>query len=250
MKKMSILFLSVVCGISLVACGKNMEETVSKAEHEAVLLELDATKSELRQLEKKLTMLTEELENAKTDLDETEEEEILESEATDDLEQKKEGFLVATEPIVVPDASLQSELVVELTTENFLSVFEYMAINQFDENGSYYAKVCGFSSLLYEQGWALGKLEEVEVNYSIFGKERTDTDLTQVKVLDITLNESDTDVVLTIYHAEGKATFYPIKEVSDETEAAPEYNVRVIRRTLPDGSVVVMYTDVDGHMVY
>lgn len=246
MRIKSGFFIVVVLMLSLSACEDNKEETVPKVDYDAVVSELESTKSELKQLQNEVTTLQEELQVLKESIEESEE--ILKTKV-DDLQE--EGLTIATEPIIVPDPTTQSEFVVEITAENFLSIFEFIAINEYNRWGEYKSsKKCGFSSLLYEQGWAIGKIDNFAVEYSVFGYPKTTETHPINSAVSTGVSNENAEMDLRIYRVEGTITFYPVKDVRDKVFTSIEYDHRTIDRTLPDGSVITIYTDVDGIMVY
>lgn len=250
---MKILFM-VVLAIALVSCGDVEDEIISQTEPETVGVEQNSIGAELQnQLEDvhiDEESMQHELNVPKESVGEMEKEPESKVEEISEIK-VDEGFAIATDPITVPGSSTQSEFVVELTAENFMSVLEFKGVSRYDTWGEYRGKIWGFSSLLYEQGWALGKVEDFAVEYSLFDDERTSTsDLIGSKSMEFGRFAEDANPNLRIYRAKGTLTFYPIEDVSDEVESSAEYDVRVIRRTLPDGSLIRIYTDLEGTMVY
>jgi len=245
MKRKIEIFLMVILIMLLPGCGSNVEETVSKTEHEAVLSELDAAKNELDRLREELTAMSEELENVKAVLEKTEEGNTLEYEIQEDLEKTEEGLTIATEPITVPDPETQSKFVVEVTKENFLSVFEFVAVDHYDAWGEYTSKVGTFSSLLYEQGWALGSVTDYRVQYIVYENMKgVDTFIGEIPMAWFVEKENVTPNPR-IYDAKGTLIFYPIEDVHDEVTIIDD-NIRRVYRTLSDGSAFLMYTYGDG----
>lgn len=245
MKKTFGVFTVAMLTVTLLSCGNNAEDIVSKAEYDAVVSNLNSRNAELQtQLESvqaELNALKESIEEAAS-APEKKSEEVPEI-------KEDEGLTVATDPITVPDPSTQSEFVVELTAENFMSVFEFIAVNEYDVWGEYSSKCFGFSSLLYEQGWALGKVEDFAVEYSVFGESKvTDTNPTAGKPLGYGYPGENEDPDLHIYRAKGTVTFYPIEDVNDTVRVYD--SIRYIVRVMPDGSEEWLYTDMEGIMVY
>lgn len=240
MKKKILFLLTATIIVSLSACKSNAGENVFEFENDTSNLEsasanegLENEQAELGTLESSITE-TEENTGA-TQVNETKE------------EQEEEGFTTATDPIIVPDPGTQSEFVVEVTAENFLSIFEFVAIDQYNTWGEYSYKLGGFSSLLYEQGWAIGTLEDFAVEYAVF-------DYAKVTSLGVTASkthfptEKDTEIGLRIHRAKGTLTCYPIESVEDTYYEYEDY--QFIKRILPDGSEVWIETDKEGIMVY
>lgn len=242
MKKKMELLVVITSLMVICACGNSVEETVSKAEYESVVFELQATKAELEKMEDEFELFKETIENAKNETSS-------EMSAQEKHETMEEGVTSAIDAITVPDPSTQSEFVVELTAENFMSVFEFIAVNEYDVWGEYSSKCFGFSSLLYEQGWALGKVEDFAVEYSVFGESKvTDTNPTAGKPLGYGYHGENEDPDLHIYRAKGTVTFYPIEDVNDTVRVYD--SIRYIVRVMPDGSEEWLYTDLEGIMVY
>lgn len=249
MKREKGILLIFFLMLFLVACEDNTAEMISKEEFNEVVSEMQNAKQELDSLRTKVENVQNELTELKTYIAEREEkeEEIQVGEAAP---KKSEGLTMATDPIVVPDPSTQSKLVVELTTENFLSLFEAKAVNMYDTWGEYSKKMCGFSSLLYEQGWALGKVEDFAVEYSIFDEPKGICEELEGIKHYLKVEEDNEDISLQIYRAKGTLTFYPVETVSDDITDSPENYMKSIIRTLPDGSWIGIYTDIYGEMVY
>lgn len=238
-KKISLLLIVAMALIS-VACGS--DKSVVGANAEGDIKELASMQAELESMEK-------EFEELKNSVQKLEESYLVEHQSGDShVEEKEEGFTIAIDPVVVPDPSTQSDLVIEVTAENFLSIFEFIAINQYDSWGDYTSKLCGFSSLLYEQGWAIGRLEDFGVEYDVFDYDKLISIGVTAGKLDLSADEN-AEAEVRIYRAKGTLTCYPIEDVND-TERLSDEKLRYFMRVLPDGSEVEIVTDVDGIMVY
>lgn len=237
MKKKKVSFLAMILTFAMVACGQPMTENALDTGDEEVLSGVNNTCEET------------ESECAKHDNVAGEVKETTEVETQTEVEsaEKEEGFTVAVNPIVVPDPSTQSEFVIEVTAENFLSIFEFVAINQYNDWGEYTLKLCGFSSLLYDQGWAIGNIKDFAIEYDVFDYSK----LTLAGIFSAKFGlvaDENSEAEVRMYRAKGTITFYPIESVQDTL-----YEIdgsRFFLRTLPDGSEVWIHTDVDGIMVY
>lgn len=232
MKKISLLLVFV--SLSLIGCNSSAGETGVKSEHNEVVLEMN---EEIEQLQTDLEQIQSELDALK---------ESAETETAQEIRREDDGSLTtATEPIVVPDPATQSEFVVELTKENFLSVFEFVAVDHYDAWGEYTSKVGTFSSLLYEQGWALGSVTDYRVQYIVYENMKgVDTFIGEIPMAWFVEKENVTPNPR-IYDAKGTLIFYPIEDVHDEVTIIDD-NIRRVYRTLSDGSAFLMYTYGDG----
>jgi len=249
MKKLSLIMVFILT-LSLIACGNNAE-MVPKENYDAVVEKLEKTEKELAQVQEEVIELRTEIDAIIVSLKKINEKEteVENQEATEKKED--EGITTVITPITVPDPTTQSEFVVEITAENFLSIFEFIAINEYNRWGEYKSsKKCGFSSLLYEQGWAIGKIDNFAVEYSVFGYPKTTETQPINSAVSTGVSNENAEMDLRIYRVEGTITFYPVKDVRDKVFTSIEYDHRTIDRTLPDGSVITIYTDVDGIMVY
>lgn len=245
MKKVLSLSVIIILMMMLLSCGNSSEDVVSKAEYDAVTSKLSRKNEELQ---RQLESVQAELDELKRSIEENEKKQTSDAQVEEMQEEKEEGgFTTATDPITVPDPDTQSEFVVEVTAENFLSIFEFVAIDQYNTWGEYSYKLGGFSSLLYEQGWAIGTLEDFAVEYAVF-------DYAKVTSLGVTASkthfptEKDTEIGLRIHRAKGTLTCYPIESVEDTYYEYEDY--QFIKRILPDGSEVWIETDKEGIMVY
>lgn len=248
MKSRIVLVVAIILIILLSACGKGAEETVAKSEYEEVVSKLSEAEDNQKQMQAELENIKKELEALKTAIHEEENQEI-EAQTESLMEVKEEeGLTVATDPIVVPDSCKQSEFVVEVTAENFLSIFEYIALNKYDTWGEYAGKSIGFSSLLYEQGWALGKVEDFAVEYCVYDDVRRTVSNPLTSIVFTSDFKEFGEMRLRIYRAKGTLTFYPIEFVSDTNIILGSY--QYITRELPDGSVVEITVDLEGNMCF
>ena len=236
-KRVGLLVFGILTML-LVACGNGEEKLIPEQEVSKIVTELEQLQSELESLQSKLN-----------DLESLAEKDVDEELIPKDQEEE-EGYTIATSSITVPDPATQMEFIVEVTPENFLSIFEFITVNQYNKRGEYTSKRCGFSSLLYEHGWALGFVEDFEVDYVVFGDmESRDTFVGSVQgYWSVEDEEAEPDV--RIYDAKGTLTFYPIESVYDEVRIMTGNDAQGINRTLPDGSRIMLYTDLEGNFVY
>jgi len=231
------IFILFLLAISLAACG-DTEANVVPTESEKIIFETSSVKGEMESRQEEPEISTEIIDEIK---------ETTECETQNEVKSEEISFTVATEPITVPDPTTQSEFVVEVTAENFLSIFEFIAIPQYNAWGEYSYQLGGFSSLLYEQGWAIGTLKDFAVEYDVYDYSRV-TDLGVTAGKTHFQVEEDAEVGLRIYRAKGILTCYPIESVKDTFYQ--DGDSRFFKRTLPDGLEVWIYTDKEGIMVY